>query len=418
LLRCDEAQKGALKGAVFKEVLEVAKKEGFDIRLLKGEENVSPNTIKYFERRNNRWTFVPAFLASELIQEFCYVTRERDELIFRYHNDKGIYSPNGEPHIKRQVEKRLGKHFSRHRQNEVIAYIEAATIRSIEDTPPHIIAVENGILDLETKKLSEFSPKYFILNTLPIKYNPKKKCPKILKFLSEVLYEEDISIIQELAGYCLYREYPIHKGIMLIGEGANGKSTFMEVLRTMLNNDNVSTEPLQAFETNRFSMVSLYGKLANIYPDLSDSSLKATGLFKMLTGGDTITAEYKYRDRFCFKNYAKLIFSANKIPESPDDSAAFFRRWIIINFPNQFLPDNPKTDPNLLKKLTTPDEISGFFNWALEGLERLLKNGKFSNAKSIEETRKQYIRSSDPVKAFIMDEVEFKAESFTPKNRL
>jgi len=254
------------------------------------------------------------------------------------------------------------------------------------------------------------------LNTLPVKYDPKKKCPKILKFLHEVLYEEDIAIIQELIGYCLYREYPIHKGIMLIGEGANGKSTFMEVLRAMLNNENVSTEPLQAFETNRFSMVSLYGKLANIYPDLSDSSLKATGLFKMLTGGDTITAEYKYRDRFCFKNYAKLIFSANKIPESPDDSAAFFRRWIIINFPNQFLPDNPKTDPNLLKKLITPDEISGFFNWGLEGLERLLKNGKFSNAKSIEETRIQYIRSSDPVKAFVIDKIEFKNEAFTPKH--
>jgi len=288
-------------------------------------------------------------------------------------------------------------------------------MRAVEDTPPHIIAVENGILDLKTKELSKFSPKYFILNTLPVKYDPKKKCPKILTFLSEVLYEDDISIIQELAGYCLYREYPIHKGIMLIGEGANGKSTFMEVLRTMLNNDNVSTEPLQAFETNRFSMVSLYGKLANIYPDLSDSSLKATGLFKMLTGGDTITAEYKYRDRFCFKNYAKLIFSANKIPESPDDSAAFFRRWIIINFPNQFLPENPKTDPNLLKKLTTPDEISGFFNWALEGLERLLKNGKFSNAKSIEDTRMQYIRSSDPVKAFVMDMLDFDSNVFIPK---
>jgi putative DNA primase/helicase len=177
----------------------------------------------------------------------------------------------------------------------------------------------------------------------------------------------------------------------------------------------VSTEPLQSFEANRFSIGCLFGKLANIYADLSDRALVKTGNFKMLTGGDTISAEYKFRDRFNFKNYAKLIFSANKIPESKEDTTAFFRRWIIINFPNRFLPDNPKTDPQLLKKLTTEAELSGFLNWCLEGLKRLNENKKFSTSKSIEETREQYLRSSDPVKAFAMDKLEYKAGSAIPK---
>ena len=82
-----------------------------------------------------------------------------------------------------------------------------------------------------------------------------------------------------------------------------------------------------------------------------------------------------------------MIFSANLIPKTKDDTTAFFRRWIIINFPNQFLPDNPKTDKDLTKKLTTQEELSGFFNWTLKGLKRLLKNGKFSSGKSVEETR-------------------------------
>lgn len=138
----------------------------------------------------------------------------------------------------------------------------------------------------------------------------------------------------------------------------------------------------------------------------------------MLSGGGTVSAEFKFHDRFQFKNYAKLVFSCNKVPESPDDTTAFFRRWVIINFPNQFLEGDLKTDPNILKKLTIPSELSGFFNWAIEGLKRLLQNGKFSNAKSVEETREQYIRASDPVKAFAMDRIEFKAGSVITKDQV
>jgi len=138
----------------------------------------------------------------------------------------------------------------------------------------------------------------------------------------------------------------------------------------------------------------------------------------MLCGQDLIGAEIKFGKHFTFENHTKLLFSANKIPESSDDTTAFFRRWIIINFPNQFLPNDPKTDPNLIKKLTTEEELSGFLNWILDGLKRLIKNGKFSYNKSVEETRQQYIRSSNPVKAFVMDKITFDSEQFVPKQRI
>jgi putative DNA primase/helicase len=107
----------------------------------------------------------------------------------------------------------------------------------------------------------------------------------------------------------------------------------------------------------------LYGKLANIYADLPAIALKETGIFKMLTGGDTISGEHKFKPRFYFKNYAKLIFSCNQIPQTPDDSDAFYRRWIIVNFPHQFLDADQNTDKNLvadknlLAKLTTTSEL-------------------------------------------------------------
>ena len=415
LIRCDQAQKGALKGSLFLKVLDIARKEGYDVKL-PGEEEITPDVSKYFEGTPPH--FVPAYLANELLKKFHYITRETDETIFLYHPQTGTYTPNGEAHIKNQVKKALGKYFRKHRLSEVLCYINASTITKIKDTPPHLTALKNGILNLKTGKIEGFTPDYFILNALPVKYDEKADCPIIKKFIKEIVHEEDIPVLQEIAGYCLLRDYFIHKAFMFIGEGANGKSTFMELLRAILGNENVSTIPLQTFDTNRFAVSSIYGKLANIYPDLSDKALKRTGLFKMLTGGDTISAEYKFKDFFYFKNYAKLIFSANKVPETSDDTTAFFRRWIIINFPNQFTEDNPKTDKNIIKKLTTEEELSGFLNWALKGLRRLPKNNKFNNSKSVEETRARYIRVSNPIQAFVMDCIEFQSGSFVPKREV
>jgi P4 family phage/plasmid primase-like protien len=413
LIRCDQSQKGVLRSALFLKTLELAKKQGYDVELPEDEE-IDPDVAKYFEGKPP--SFVPAYLAEDIMKKFHYVTRESDEIIFLYHPERGVYTPNGEAHIKRQTKKALGKHLRRNRQSEVINYIVCSTLQHIEETPPNLIALKNGIFDLKTKLLKPFDPSYFILNGLPIVYNPKADCPETKKFIAEVVHPEDVQVLQEISGYSLWRAYPLHKAIMLVGEGANGKSTFLELLRTMLGRENVSTIPLHDLETSSFARSSLYGKLANIYPDLSDRALRGTGYFKMLSGGDTISAEYKFHDRFEFKNYAKLIFSCNKVPESPDDTTAFFRRWIIINFPKQFLEGDPKTNPNLLEKLVTEEELSGFFNWVVEGLERLLRGGKFSSGRSVEQTREQYIRASDPVKAFAMDCIEQKAGNIVTKD--
>jgi putative DNA primase/helicase len=410
-IECHEAQKGTLKGELFKKVLAAAEKEGFEINLGSDDEELSPEVAKYFDKKK----FVAAYLATELMEKFHYVTRKTDETIFVYHPKHGIYTPDGNSHLKTHARKALGKHLTRNRLNEVINFVVCSTLKDTDTTPPHLILVKNGILNVNTEKLEDFTPDYFILNAVPVRYDPNAKINAIETFVKEIVHPDDLSVLQESAGYCLWREYQIHIAVMLVGEGANGKSTWLELISTFLGNENVSRESLQSFEANRFSLGCLFGKLANIYSDLSDRALVKTGTFKMLTGGDTISAESKFRDRFNFKNYAKLIFSANKIPESKDDTTAFFRRWIIINFPKQFLPNNPKTDPQLLKKLTTEEELSGFLNWCLEGLRRLNEKKGFSRSKSIEETREQYVRASDPVKAFSMDRLEYRAGSVLPK---
>ena len=408
LIRCDQAQKGVLRGKIFHEVVELARKEGYDIEL---ETERYIGLAKYFE--DNK--FVPSLLAKELMNKYHYVTRKEDKTIFVYRAEKGIYTSDGEAQIMVETKKALGTYYRRNRQSEVIADIVASTLTDLEPAPPHLIALENGIFNLQTKKLEPFTPDYFIRNTLPVKYDPQAECPANKKFISEIVDETDIPVLQEIAGYCLHRDYHIHVAVMLIGEGANGKSTFMGVIVAMLSLDNVSTIPLQALN-QRFAIAGLEGKLANICHDLSAHALKETGNFKNLTGNGIVDAEHKYKGHFNFVSYAKMVFSANQIPETTDYTTAYFRRWVIINFPNQFLDDDPKTDKDLIKKLTSPEELSGFFNWALEGLERLLENGRFSTGKSVEDTREQYIRMSDPIRAFVMDRVRKKAGSNPAKD--
>ncbi|MBS3160196.1 hypothetical protein J4213_00690, partial [Candidatus Woesearchaeota archaeon] len=203
---------------------------------------------------------------------------------------------------------------------------------------------------------------------------------------------------------------------MLEGGGANGKSTFINLLKCFLGKKNCAAVPLQQLEINRFALSSLFGKLANLFADLPDRALRDTSFFKMLVGEDLIPGERKFKDQFFFNNYAKQIFSCNRIPRSPDDSDAFFRRWVIIRFPNQFL--NNQADKRLLTKLTSQEELSGFLNFAIGGLKRLLDQGDFSNSKSINEIREQYTRMSDSVGTFIMDCILTSPEDYEQKKTL
>lgn len=253
------------------------------------------------------------------------------------------------------------------------------------------------------------------LNKIPVSYNPNAKCPANEKFLHEILdSEEDIQTIYEFAGYCLLRDYPIHLSFMFVGEGSNGKSTLLNLLTTFLGEMNVTHTLLQNLHS--FNVAELRGKLANFCSDLPDVALVDTGMFKQLTGNDIIDAELKFVQRhLSFKNYAKMAYSCNKIPENKnDDTVAFWRRWIIFNFTKVFDGEHGNEDKNILEKLTTLDEMSGFLNKALEGLQRLLKNGKFSNQKGIEYTKMLWT-ANDTVKIFSEECLEIETSAYVPK---
>ncbi len=366
----------------------------------------------YFDE-NHR--FMPSRLGDELMVLYNFKTMRDNREIFVY--EKSVYLPIGEGKIKSEVRKRLHEKTTKYHTSEVVEHIRDLSLadRSIFNQDPNLICLENGVYDLATGEMENHSPDKFFAIKHPVTYNPNADCPTIDRFLKEILPKpEDQEAVMQLVGYCVYRKYPIQKAFMMVGSGANGKSTLLNMIKMFLGKENVTSTSLQELENNRFAVARLLGKCANIYPDLPASALYSTGKFKGSTGGDLLTGEFKFGKDFNFENHAKFIFSANQIPQTRDESYAFFRRWTIITFPNKF--EGSKDDKNLINKLTTPEELSGLLNKAIAGLKKLLAEGKFANDKIVDDIRDEYIRRSDPIQAFVWDMVEYDFEAQTTKD--
>ena len=217
------------------------------------------------------------------------------------------------------------------------------------DSDINIINLKNGLYNIQTGEFKEHSPKYFSITQKPIVYNPVA-IPKLYgKYLQQVLYPTEIRTAIELMAYTLHKDNPFEIITKLFGYGANGKSVFTGLLTALHGTKNVSNVPLSSMLKNRFALSDLENKYINIDTELSSATIHDTAVLKKLTGKQPIRIERKNQRAYDTTLYAKLFFSANKIPETEDVSDAYFRREIIISFPNRF-EDGRGADPNLLKK--------------------------------------------------------------------
>ncbi|MCJ7635690.1 phage/plasmid primase, P4 family [Candidatus Bathyarchaeota archaeon] len=348
--------------------------------------------------------FQPIALAKDLMDNYFFKTDKKSLTIYVFSMERGIWEPLGEILIEQIVAEKLKLEYKQHFLTDIKGYIRASTYADLHETPDKL-ALENGILDVVTGEIEQPNPNEFIITRLPVTYDKNAQCPKSIKFLTEVFGKEQLPIVQELIGYCLYKAMPFHKAVLLIGEGRNGKSTFLNLLVAFLGIENTAHVTLQDLCVNRFAVAELLGKLANIRADLTKTTLASVGRFKELTGNDRIMAEFKHENPFTFQATAKQIYSCNEAPEIKEDTLAIFSRWIILACNNIFLGQN--CDPKILEKLTAPSELSGLLNYALEGLKRLLDTGTFSINEDIAELRVTMIRKMNSAKAFIEEQISY-----------
>jgi uncharacterized protein DUF5906/D5-like protein/bifunctional DNA primase/polymerase-like protein len=272
-------------------------------------------------------------LTARLMIKFSFKTMRDNEEIYYYHNDVGVYVGFGESIIREFVEV-LDPNIKTYQVNEIVQKIKRRTYvdRDRFDENPDIINVKNGLLNIWTGQLKDHSPDILSIVQLPIIFSGDKKCPNILRFLGQVLHPQDVFTAMEIIGYILYRSAVYEKAIMLYGNGDNGKSVFIKLIEAFVGPQNCSHVPLQELDNDKFSSADLYGKLVNTFADLKSQKLMATGNFKTLVSGDSVRAQKKYGQPFTFRNYSKLIFSSNRIPDSDDKSQAYYKRWSILSF--------------------------------------------------------------------------------------
>jgi putative DNA primase/helicase len=324
-----------------------------------------------------------------------------------YTYDKGVYTSRGEHIVRRTIQRILGDKSRKRYIDETMNWVKTETILDNEkkiNPDDTYINVKNGLLNWQTGELHPHSPLRLSTIQVPVNYDPNQQITLIKEFFKSVVPEDTVDTMAELFGYCLVPTTKYHKAFMFTGEGSNGKSTVIDLLTTFIGEDNITNITLQDLEKNRFKVAQLNGKLLNTFADLSYQALETSGMFKSIVSGDRISAEYKGKDAFDFRPFARLVFSANEVPTSRDVSKAFFRRWIIVPFPYTFDSSNPSArpkDPNLLEKLTTEESLSALLNFALDGLRRLEEQGSFTENASTKLALEKYKKESDNVALFL-----------------
>lgn len=325
----------------------------------------------------------------------------RDDLMWSY--SSGVWSADKHA-VRERLTRLLGQRFRTSFVGTVEAMIRANVDSITCDPVPEFINFTNGLLDWRANggagELRAHSPEVPSTVQLAVPYDADAQCSAFEDFVHQVVPEDVVPTIWELIGYLMFSGNPLHKAVMLTGSGRNGKGTFLRVIEAVLGARNVTSVSLHDLVNTRFTTASLFGKLANIAGDIDATYLENTATFKGITGGDTISAEHKGRDRFDFKPWAVPMFSANKIPASADTSVGYLARWLVVPFPNDF---TGREDRHLDARLRTPAELQGIAARGVRALGTLLDRGDFELTASGLAAREEFVRRVDQVRTWLAD---------------
>jgi putative DNA primase/helicase len=386
---------------------------GLRIRKVKMEEELP----KWYEPTKSGLKFMPGVLAEEMAKnEKAFFAAEQ-----HYAYKDGVYHGITELEAQHMCQKKMIP-----RETKMSQIVDAENQwkmhmrKDVKDlnANPYIINLRNGLYNVLEDTLTEHTPKYLSTMQLSVKYDKESDCPMFKKFLKDSMDGdmEQVTLIQEMLGYFLIPTNAAQKSFVIVGAAGAGKSVLLRVINELLlGRENVSNVSWQSLN-ERFKTAELFGKLANIFADLPTKNIDDNGIFKALVGEDYLTVEKKNKNPFSFQSTARLLFSCNSIPKNYGDrSEGFYRRLIIIRFARTVPKE--KRDPYLLEKFK--NEIDGIFQFALEGLKRLMRDDyKFCETAVNEAELQQYREDSDSVLSFVKECCVIKEDSYAGSTEL
>lgn len=290
-------------------------------------------------------------------------------------------------------------------RHEVISYLMNAAPEYDEIPDARFVPFKNGVYDLEAGELIEHSQDLILTNLIPHNYNKDAKCPEVDKFLSSLVCEDEnaLELLKEVMGYILYRDKSIfQRMVFLLGSGSNGKTTFGEFLERMVGSENTSHIDLTGLTSKSYSAPMLQGKLLNLSLDTDTSYIPESGLIKQLSDGSSVTTRVIREAPVTWRSVATLVCAGNAMPRigNGKDTLAVLRRLIILPMYAHFSPSNPGFDAHILEKITTEAAMEYGLKLAIEGLEKLLKDGDFVQVRSVTEEKEDYSEQLNPMNDF------------------
>ena len=291
---------------------------------------------------------------------------------------------------------------SKSKRKEVLDYLEILIQDNTKRSDARYIAFQNGVYDVTAFEFLPFDPSYVITNRIDHRYN-EEAYSEIADTVLDRLTCNDKQlrmILEEVIGYTFYRRNELRKAFVLLGDKANGKSTYLDMIKNLLGDNNTSALDLNELG-DRFKTAELHNKLANIGDDIGDMFIANPAVFKKLVSGDRINAERKGQDPFDFNNYSKFLFSANDMPRIKDKTGAVINRLIMIPFNARFDKNSANYDPFIKYKLQTEECMEYLIQIGLDGLQRVLENQQFTMCDKIQKEIDDYNKTNNPILLFL-----------------
>lgn len=344
-----------------------------------------------------------------LFDKFAMYIKNNNHIV-RLNNQLHIYKDGIYIEGQSDIEAAMIEHIpnlTRAKRTEVLSYLDILIRKNTKPCAANMIAFKNGIYNLDTQEMVDFSPDIIMTNKINHNFNPAAYNELTDKTLDKLACgDKDVrALLEEAVGYCFYRRNELRKSFILTGDKKNGKSTFLAMLKELLGDENTASLDLGELG-ERFSSASLFGKLANIGDDIADDFIANPAIFKKIVSGDWIKGEKKGQNEFFFKPYCKLLFSANNIPRIKDKSGAVLDRLVIIPFDATFSKEDPDYDPYIKYKLIQEDALEYLIVLGINGLKRVLENQEFTKSEKVSNSIEEYQEQNNPILLFFKEDIK------------
>jgi putative DNA primase/helicase len=352
------------------------------------------------------------YIKSKFLHDKFAKFLKAEEHIIKINSQLHIYRDGIYKSDPLEIESSMIKHLpelTKSKRNEIYSYLQLIA-EDVEPSDAKYIALASGVLDINTMTITDFSPDLILQNKIKYNYLPSAYDSVVDRTLDKICCnDKDLrKLLEELVGYLLFRRNEMGKCFILTGSGSNGKSTFLDMTKNLLGSDNYSSLGIDELG-ERFKTAELFHKLANIGDDISKKYIDDNAIFKKLVTGETVNVERKGKDPFEFNNYAKLLFSANKLPRINDTSDGLMRRLVIIPFNAVFSEKDADFDAFIKDKLLTKSAMEYLLKLGIEGLKRVLTTG-FTEPSVVTKEKKEYEMINNPVLTFINEGIKIENE--------